>query len=66
MKILNKKINAWKTLRTTSHWPHKPKLFPLYPYTYGKPLPKIVQIARPQINDLAYRLIGYMEKPNDI
>ena len=64
--ILNKKINAWKTLRTTSHWPHKLKLFPLYPYTYGKPLPKIVQIARPQINDLAYRLIGYMEKPNDI
>lgn len=57
--FLNKKINAWKDLRTTSHWPHKPKLFPVYPNTWGKPLPQINQIQKPIINDLAYKLIGY-------
>ena len=61
---INKKINAWENLRTTSHWPHKPKLFPEHPHTWGKPLPNIVQIPRPQINDLGYRLIGYDGIPN--
>ncbi len=62
---LNKKINAWRDLRTTSHWPHKPKLFPKFPHTYGKPLPNIAQIPRPVISDLAYRLIGYEEAGNN-
>ena len=57
--MLNTKINAWKNLRTTSHWPHNPHLCDLYPNTFGNPLPQIVQIGRPEINDLAYRLIGY-------
>lgn len=61
---LHKKINAFNNLRTTSHWPHKPKLFPEFPHTWGKPLPNIVQIQKPQINDLAYRLIGFEENPN--
>ncbi len=56
-----KKINAFETLRTTSHWPHKPKLFPKKPHTYGKPLPPIAQIAKPVINQLGERLIGYDE-----
>ena len=59
MSMLNTKINAWKDLRTTSHWPHKPQLCDIYPNTFGKKLPPIVQITRPEINDLAYRLIGY-------
>ena len=63
--IINKKINAWKNLRTTSHYPHKPKLFDVYPRTWGKPIPNIVQIPRPQINDLAYRLIGYDTKTEE-
>lgn len=63
--VLKKKINAWKNLRTTTHWPHKPKLFSVNPRTWGKPLPQIVQIPKPQINDLGYRLIGYEAKPND-
>jgi hypothetical protein len=61
---LKKKINAWVELRTTSHWPHKPKLFPEFPRTWGKPLPNIVKIPKPVINDLAYRLIGYDANPN--
>lgn len=61
---INKKINAWVNLRTTSHWPHKPKLFPEHPRTWGEPLPNIVQIPKPLINDLGYRLIGYETNPN--
>ena len=60
---ITKKKEAWENLRTTSHWPHKPKLFPQTPHTWRKPIPNIVQIQRPQINDLAYRLIGY-DNPN--
>ena len=63
-KLLEKKITAWENLRTTSHWPHKPKLFPKTPRTYGNPLPPIQQIAKPIIPDIGYRLIGYDKKPN--
>ena len=59
MGMLNTKINAWKNLRTTSHWPHNPQLCDLYPNTFGNPLPQIVQIVKPEIDDLAYSLIGY-------
>jgi len=62
-KFLEKKIDAWNNLRMTTHWPHKPKLFPLKPNTYGNPLPNITPIAKPIINDLGYRLIGYDTKP---
>ena len=57
--MINNKINAWKNLRTTSHWPHNPQLCDLYPNTFGNGLPQIVQIVRPEIDDLAYSLIGY-------
>ena len=62
---LNSKIKAWDGLRTTSHWPHRPKMFPKHPRTWGVPLPAIVQIPRPTISDLAYQLIGYDVKPNE-
>lgn len=62
---LKKKIKAWNELRTTSHWPHNPKLFPLYPRTWGKPLPNIVQIPKPIINNIGYRLIGYEEEEEE-
>ena len=57
--MLNAKINAWKNLRTTSHWPHNPHPCELYPNTFGNPIPQIVQITKPEINELALRLIGY-------
>lgn len=31
---LHKRIDAWKNLRMTSHWPHKVKLFPKTPRTW--------------------------------
>ena len=62
---LNKKIQAFENLRTTSHWPHKPKMFPKKPRTFGAPLPNITQIPRPVISDIGYRLIGYTEEQID-
>lgn len=59
---INKKIHAWNNLRTTSHWPHKPKMFPKFPHTYGKPLPNVVQIPRPVISEIGYKLIGFNEQ----
>jgi hypothetical protein len=63
---LENKIKAWEGLRTTSHWPHRPKLFPTKPHTWGAPLPNIAQIPRPTISDIAYRLIGYDSKPDNV
>ena len=57
--MLKKKINAFENMRTTSHCPHKPKLFPLKPRTYGQVLAPIADIQSPKINDLGKKLIGY-------
>ena len=42
----------------TTHWPHKPKLFPKYPQTYGQPMPNTVPIDPPVLNDLGRKLAG--------
>ena len=58
-KMLAKKRKAFDELRMTSHWPHKPKLFPKNPRTYGGPLPNVVEIERPILTELGKRLSGY-------
>ena len=63
---LASKIKAWEELRTTSHWPHRPKLFPKLPNTWGAPVPTIVQMPKPEIPDIGYRLIGYDVAPNQV
>ena len=50
---------AFEELRMTSHWPHKVKLFPKNPRTYGRPLPTITPIQTPVISALGRRLAGY-------
>ena len=35
-KELDKRKKAFNELRMTSHWPHKVRLFPKTPQTYGK------------------------------
>jgi len=57
--MLNKKRKAFKDLRMTSHWPHKPKLFPKNPRTYGNPLPNITEVKEPKLTELGYRLAGF-------
>ena len=56
---LAKKQKAFNELRTTNHYPHKPKLFPKTPHTYGKPLFNIKSIEKPILNQLGYKLAGF-------
>ena len=55
---LRKKRKALNDLRMTSHWPHKPKLFPVNPRTYGGPLPNVVAVPEPKLTDLGRRIAG--------
>ncbi len=56
---IKKKIKAFEELRTTNHWPNKPKLFAKTPRTYGGPIPNMREIPHPIITDIGRRLIGY-------
>lgn len=56
---IKKRINAFETLRTTNHNPHKCKLFNQYPRTYNNPLPFITNVDPPVLNDLGKKLVGY-------
>ena len=58
-KNLQKKIKAFEELRTTNHWPNKPKLFPTKPHTFGAPQPNVRPINPPVITPLGRRLVGY-------
>jgi ectoine hydroxylase-related dioxygenase (phytanoyl-CoA dioxygenase family) len=56
---INKKINAFNELRTTNHWPHRPKLFSKNPRTYGNPLPLVKDIETPYLTELGKKLAGF-------
>lgn len=56
---LKKKRTAFENLRMTTHTPHKPKLFPVNPRTYGGPLPNVTQVPKPNLTSLGKRLAGY-------
>ena len=56
---IKKKQKAFHELRMTTHWPHKPKLFPVHPRTYGAPLPTVVDIPKPHLTDLGMKLAGF-------
>mgnify|MGYP007101719890 FL=1 len=43
----------------TSHWPHKVKLFPKMPRTYGAKIKEVVPLNPVEINELGRRLVGY-------
>lgn len=60
-EAIKKKIKHYEELRTTNHWPHKPKAFPLLPRTYGAKVPKIEPIFPPVIGELGRKLIGYKD-----
>ena len=54
-----KKQQAFEELRMTSHWPHKPKLNPIEPHTYGNPIPNTVGFTHPELTDLGAKLAGF-------
>jgi hypothetical protein len=55
---LKKKQKALEELRSTSHWPSKPKLFGKSPRTYGGELPVVTAVAKPVLSELGLRLAG--------
>lgn len=57
-KNLEKKQDALKDLRTTSHYPCDIKLFGKYPRTYNKEPPKITIVLEPELSDLGKLLAG--------
>lgn len=54
----NKKKKAFENLRTTNHYPHKPKLFSINPRTYGGDLPNVTEINKPKLTELGHSLTG--------
>lgn len=56
-KDIKKHIEAFNDLRMTSHWPHKPRLFPKLPRTYGGPLPDVVDIPPPILTEMGKTLL---------
>ena len=58
-KELEKRRKAFEEMRMTTHWPCKVKLFPKMPRTYGKELPTISSIEKPNLEEIGYKLVGY-------
>ena len=56
---LRKKQKAFNELRMTTHWPHKPTLFPKNPRTYGGPLPNITYVPKPNLTELGLKIAGF-------
>jgi hypothetical protein len=50
-KDLEKRKKHFNDLRMTSHWPHKPKLFPKAPQTYGKIIKNIADITLDSVKE---------------
>jgi hypothetical protein len=50
-KDLEKRKKHFNELRMTSHWPHKPKLFPKTPQTYGKVIKDIADITLDSVKE---------------
>ena len=59
VKDLEKKKKAFEEMRMTTHWPHKPKLFPKSPRTYGNEIPPILDIPKPELSHLGMKLSGF-------
>lgn len=58
-ELLQIKRNAFTQKRTTSHWPHRPKLFPVLPRAKGQTIPNIVDIPDPVLTPLGLKLAGF-------
>jgi hypothetical protein len=62
-KNLKKKTDAFNSLRTTTHYPCKIKLFGKTPRTYGNKLPTITPIQPPRLSSLG-RLVAGLDDNN--
>ena len=57
--LFKKKKKAFEEMRMTTHWPHKPKLFPKMPRTYGNVIPPVEDISPPVLTELGRKLAGF-------
>ena len=64
-KNIEKKQFAFENMRMTNHYPHKPKLFPVNPHTYGAPLPITNKLQTPNLTTLGKSLAGFKVEPED-
>lgn len=55
---LKKRIKYFEERRTCNHWPHKIKVFPKVPRTYGKPVPRVDKDELVE-TELMRKLVGY-------
>jgi hypothetical protein len=54
------KKEAFETLSTTNHWPHRPMLFEYTPpRRQGSSLEQVSKIGKPELSEIGYKLIGY-------
>ena len=58
-KNLIKKQKAFNELRSTTHYPHKIKLFAKNPRSYGNEMPVITPINKPILNEFGKKLAGF-------
>jgi hypothetical protein len=56
---LKKKRAAFESGRVTSHWPHRVKLFPKSPRTYGGDLPTTTLPEKPKLTIEGIKLAGF-------
>lgn len=56
---LLERIEKFKQLRGTTHWPAKARLFPEHPRTYGAKLPEVCRPPAPVLTGLGMSLVGY-------
>lgn len=55
---LKKRIDLFEKRRTSNHWPHKIKVFPETPRTYGKAIPRVDRDILEE-TELMRHLVGY-------
>ena len=58
-KELEKKQKAFTEKRMTTHWPHKVRLFPKMPRTYGAPVKEMTELPSPVLSPLGRKLAGF-------
>ena len=56
---IKKKQKAFNEMRTTSHWPHKQKLFPVKPRTYGKELIEFNDLPSIELSKIGKKFCGF-------
>jgi hypothetical protein len=56
---IQKRQKAFEVMRATIHDPINPKLFGKKTQTYGKPLPEITPIEKPNLTEFGLKLAGF-------